>query len=407
MGVFDLLRHRRPEDRFARRVTRRLRSLGWSQSIRYVRDDFSLVVGGNAGQFFLGNTFRDWKTYPSHERARQLDQAIALMFEADEGGFEDVADRLMPVVRNLRDLQSLAIESESDPSLEIWQPHQVLVGPLGIILAIDRPHSMALVQASKLEEWGCTFESALDRATVNLVSKSPVRFKRMRESFYVSDYGDLFDSSRLLMPELFRALQLNGEPIAVAISRSCVVVAGSEETLALHAMADFVVRQLPQESRPTSFLPMVLRDGEWRAIDPYSRQLDAIRDLAIREAVWDYGFQTATLEGFFKRQQEDVFVAPLEFIMLRGDAHTWTSWTENVAALLPRSEALGVTGTDGRKLFRLWRDVEAVCGAFVEDPRFHPVRYAAPPWPSPEAWNRLSAGFEAPAWLLADSELAQ
>ena len=407
MGVFDFLRHRRPEDQFARRVMRRLRQRGWSQPIRYDLDEFTLVTEGDAGRFFLGNIFRDWATYPRRERATQLDRAIAFMFEADDDeAFEDVAHRLVPVVRNLRDLQSLALESESDPSPEIWQPHRVLVDPLGVILAIDRPHSMALVQSSKLERWGCSFDTALDRAMANLISKSPVRFERMREGFYVSDYGDVCDSSRLLMPELFRALQVKGEPIAVAISRSCVAVAGSEESTALRAMAAFVARQLPQETRPTSFLPLLLRDGEWCAIDPYSREFDAIRDLAIRGAAWDYHPQTQVLEAFFERQGVDVFVAPLELMTFGGDAHTWTSWTECVPALLPRSEALGLTSADGRKLFRLWRDIEAVCGAFVQDTRFFPVRYKSPQWPSPEAWSRLEAEFEPPEWILAESEPA-
>jgi hypothetical protein len=406
VGVFDFLRYRRPEDQFARRVTRRLRALGYSRPIRYDSGDFSLVVQGDGGRFFLGNVFRDWETCPSHQKARQLDQSIAFMLDADEGGtFEEVADRLLPVVRNLRDLQSLALESGSDPSPELWQPHRVLADPLGVILAIDRPHSMALVQASKLEAWGCSFETALDRAMANLVSKSPVRFKQMKEGFYVSDDGDICDSSRLLMPELFRALHVKGEPIAVAISRSCVVVAGSEENTALRAMAAFVVRQLPEETRPTSFLPLVLRDDGWRAIDP--RELDAIRDLAIKGALWDCGSQMPVLQAFFERQGKDIFVAPLEFVVLRGDAHTWTSWTENVPTLLPGSEALGLTGADGRKLFRLWRDVESVCGAFAEDAAFHPVRRQPPPWPSSEAWNRLETEFEPPEWGLADSELAQ
>jgi len=387
---------------------RRLRERGWSGPIRYDPDAFTLEVEGNAGQFFLGNIFRDWETYPPRERAAQLDRAIAFMFETDQDKtFEEVADRLLPVVRNLRDLQSLALESEPDPSREIWQPHDVLVDPLGVVLAIDRPHSLSFVQASKLEEWGCTFEDALDRAMSNLVAKSPVRFNQTPGGFYISNYGDAHDSSRLLMPELFRALQVNGDPIAVAISRSILVVAGSEEPEALHAMAEFVIREFPEQTRPTSFLPMVLIGDDWCAIDPYSRSLDAIRDLGVRQALWDYDLQARMLTAHLERKGEDIFVAPLEFVMLRGDAHTWTSWTEGVPALLPHSEALGLTSRDGRRLFRLRRDIEAVCEPFAADTTLYPVRYSPPPWPSPELWSRLESEFTAPEWTMADSELAQ
>src|SRR5690242_16425514 len=120
---------------------RRLRQQGWSKPLQYDRDDFSLIV--DDGRFFLGNVFKDWSTYPARERAKQLDRAIAFIFEGNENEtFAEVEGRLLPVVRNFRDLQAVALEGDA-PSLELWQPHQLLADPLGIVLAIDRPTSMA------------------------------------------------------------------------------------------------------------------------------------------------------------------------------------------------------------------------------------------------------------------------
>jgi uncharacterized protein YtpQ (UPF0354 family) len=399
VGLLDFLRGRRPEDAFAARVMKRLRERSWPHTLQYERESFSIVTGGEKGTLYLGTLFQDWKAYPKRAQAEQLDHIIGMVFEfGGDETFEGVADKLMPVVRNLAHLQALSLGSDVDPSPEVGQTYKVLVDPLGILLAIDRPHSIALVHKSKLDSWGCTFEVALERAINNLVARSPVRFERTEYGFYISDYGDGYDSSRLLMPELFVALQLPGDPIAVAISRTCIAVAGSEDLNALAAMSAFVVETFNNETRPTSWMPMALRDGEWVRFVPEVPERGAVRDLSIRQDIWDYDPQTRILEGYVHRKEENVFVAPLEFVTKQGDAYTWTSWTEDVPAWLPRAEGIGLTNASGLQLFRLRRDVEAVCGSFVADARFHPPRFTPPLWPDADSWKRLEVEFVEPEW---------
>jgi hypothetical protein len=399
MALLDFLRRRRPEDDFAERVIRRLRDLGWPHEVRYVPGKFAIETDDKGGVLNLRNLFNDWRTYPRHERAAQIDRAIAPVFESGlYETYEDAAPKLIPLVRSLTDLQGIALESDP-PSLELWQPVRPIAGPLAALVAIDLPNSVSFLPHDKLEEWGKSFDEVFERSMENLVAESPVRFERMPEGFYLSDYRDTFDSSRLLMPELFVALQLPGDPVAVAIARDKLVVAGSQDISALNAMAAFVVEAFNQASRPMSWLPLILRDRAWEPFEPEpTSELGALRDLAVRQRVWDYGLQAPRLESYLHAEEQDVFVAPQELGYVKGDATVWTTWTQDVAALLPRAHLVGLTDRDGRTLMRSWQDVEAVCGVFSEDTRFHPPRFVPPVWPSAEGWRRLSEEFRAPEW---------
>jgi hypothetical protein len=180
------------------------------------------------------------------------------------------------------------------------------------------------------------------------------------------------------------------------------VVAGSEQADALRAMAAFVVETLKAETRPTGYLPIVLRDGRWERFEPAAPDLAPIRELAVRQAVMDYDMQTPLLEAFFADRGEDVFVAPLEVgTQDNGEPQTWTTWAQGVPARLPRADWVGLAAKDERAMFRRWRDIEAVCGRFVEAPGFHPARFSPPAWPDGSGWRRLAREFDHPEWFYA------
>lgn len=398
MGLFDLFKPRSVQDRFAEKVMRRLRARGWSQPLRYDAAEFTVETG--SGALYLGNIFVDWGTYPKSEQAAQLDRALNLVFASKlETAFEDAADRLMPVVRNLMHLQATALSCEGNPSTELWQPYRTLVAPLGVLLAIDQPTSVAMVSHELLQKWGMSFDAALERAMDNLVPLSPVKFERTESGFHLSAYEDAYDSSRVLMPELFPAIQLRGDPVAIVISRTCVAVAGSLETEALMAMAHFVLDAVADETRPTSCLPIVLRCGVWEPFEPQAKELAPLRDLALRQAFLDYDGQAPMLEAYLAHKGNDVYVAPLDVVQAEDGAHSWTTWIEDIPVLLPRADALALKTGDDRRLIRRWADIEAVCGPFEADTSLHPARFTPPAWPSDEAWLRLESEFPEPTWL--------
>lgn len=395
----SLLKRPNPKDDFAHQAMRRLKERGWPHEVRYERAEFALVFDESGARLNLARLFQEWRSYPKHERSAQLDRVIAPVLESRMAEtYEEAAPRLLPVIRSLTELQAGLLEGDP-PELELWQDYRLFVPPLGVILAVDLPNTTALLPKKHMAEWGRSAEELMALAIDNLIARSPVRFELQDGGFHLSNYPDGYDASRLLLPELFLALQVLGEPIAVAVQRNKVVVAGSEDPGALEAMADFVVKDFAATTRPMSYQPLILRDRNWSAFDPEpSPKLAPLYELVRRQRLWDCDIQTPRLERYFEDRGEDVFVAPLEDAFLDGLPFTWSSWTEHVPALLPRADGFGMTTADDRTLFRTWDAIEAVCGPFTPDDRFHPARYRAPPWPSPEAWRRLETEFATPDW---------
>lgn len=395
----SLLKRPNPKDDFAYRTIRRLKERGWPHDVRYERAEFALTVDERGARLNLARLFQEWRSCPKAQRSAQLERVIAPVLESRMGDrFEDAAPQLLPVIRSLTELQAGLMECDP-PELDVWQDYRPFVPPLAAILAVDLPSSTALISNDKAAAWGRSSDDLWALALENLIGRSPVRFVRLDGGFHLSDYPDGYDASRLLLPELFLALQLPGEPVAVAVQRNKVAVAGSEDEEALAAMAAYVVKDFATNTRPLSYQPLILRDREWSAFDPRaSQRFAAMRELVRRQRLWDCDIQTPRLERYLEDRGEDVFVAPLEACVLDGEPFTWSSWTENVPALLPRADGYGLTSADDRLIFRTWEDIETVCGAFTPDERFHPARYRAPSWPTPEAWRRLETEFSTPDW---------
>jgi hypothetical protein len=398
MGVFDFLRRDDDRDGFARRVMDSLRRRGWPHPLRYDPARFEVHLGGDEGAIYLGAVFTDWLKFPMGERSAQLDRAFAFVFEkGGERSWDAVRDRLLPLVRPRVFFENAGLSAEHDWRAPATMPMTVVAGPLCVLAAIDRDNSMGMVNQAQLDEWGKPFKEVLAVALENLRARSPCRFVRQAEGFHLSEFGDWYDASRLLLPDLLRLLDLRGDPVAIALVREGLVVAGSADGQALEAMAAFAEATFDEATRPISCAPLVFRDGCWRPFEPMRPALGKIESLWNKQRVRDYAQQGEMLEAHFKELGVDRFVAPLEPIWTDDGLRTWTSWAEGAGAVLPRADAVVLVDARDRALPRLWEDVEAIHGPFRPEGMTYPQRYSAP-WPDAEALERLAA-VEAPAWL--------
>jgi uncharacterized protein YtpQ (UPF0354 family) len=398
LDLFDLFRPAKPADRFAQQIMQRLREHGWRHPLSYDPQRLEIDLGDHSGPLNLGSLVAECVGLSRRERNRFLEHTVGMVFEMEGGAadtFAGAAERLFPVVRNLAHLQG-AVLDEDQPSLDFGLPYEPLVGPLAALVALDGAHSIRLIGRETVRRWEQPFEALMSRAMANLADRSAASFIQAQEGFHISTFDDGYDSSRLLLPELFRTLPLRGVPVAVAPLRNMIAVAGSDDTAALNAMAAFVVDIFADAVRPIAYAPLILQGERWTRFEPQSPELGAVRDLNVRQALWDYGLQTPRLAHFFERQGRDVFVAPLDVAGPREWGHTWTSWTEGVPAILPKADVLGLTDRAGRRLIRTWDDVEAICGVFTADDTFHPPRFTPPVWPSAESWKKLEADFHTP-----------
>lgn len=398
MRVFDFLRREDDRDGFAKRVMGSLRRRGWPHPLRYDPARFEVHLGGEGGSIYLGNIFTDWLKFPKGERSAQLDKAFAFVFDPDaDKSWDAVRDRLLPVVRPRVFFENAELSAEHDWQAPTTMPMRIVAGPLCALAAIDRDNSMGLVNKSQLDDWGKTFDEVLAVASENLRARSPCQFARQAEGFYLSEFGDWYDASRLLLPDLLRLLDLRGDAVAIAVVRESLVVAGSEDAQALEAMAAFAEAAFDEATRPISCAPLVFRNGSWQPFEPLEPASRKIGSLWNRQRVRDYAQQGEVLEAHFEELGVDRFVAPLEPIWTEHGLRTWTSWAEGAGAVLPRADAVVLMDARDRALPRLWEDVEAILGPFRPEGMTYPQRYSAP-WPDAGALERLAA-VAAPAWL--------
>jgi hypothetical protein len=244
------------------------------------------------------------------------------------------------------------------------------------------------------------FEQLLDRAVLNLRAISPASFKREPSGFHISTFNDHYDCSRLLVPELFDLLSLNGDPVAIAVARNALVVAGSRDTGALLAMASFVEDALKEATRPISFLPLVLKNGHWTFFDPVEAELAPIRELRAKQFLWDYDSQCDALDEHFQRIGRDVYVAQIDARRYDEGIFGITTWGQNVETLLPRADAVALFRGQGEPIVvRSWEHFWTVFGEVLVNEGFYPERYLTPKTIDLKKLSRLEREFPNPPWF--------
>jgi len=291
-----------------------------------------------------------------------------------------------------------------DPALGMDRDHyegalKPFCDGLAIVIAVDHPTAINLVNQDTIATWGRSLDELLAVATGNLAKRSTTKFERVDGRLYVSAFEDQYDASRLLIPGLFEELPLRGDPIAIAMSRSGIIVAGSEDIDALQSMASFVESRQEEETRPISNLPLVLRGGEWRQFDCSGPPFAALDRLRAMQWLQDYADQKMLLDPYFERIGRDVYVGKLNGIRVEDRIRTYATWTGEAISLLPEADVVVLTKDNmSRKMVRCWSDVVEQCGPLKLEPGLYPRRFLVETGPDEGAWVRLSR-CEHPAWF--------
>ncbi len=263
---------------------------------------------------------------------------------------------------------------------------------LVVVIGIDRPHSLTMVSASTLADWGRTFDECLELAVDNLGKAEPIRFEAHDLGFHFAVCDDRNPAARLLTPEVFAALPLRGEPVVVAAARMAVVVAGSEDAGALAGIATFVPGYLRDETRPLSYAPMVFRDGQWRDFEA-SPLHPAIADLHTLQRLFDYDDQRPLKQNWLDEEERPEDVAGLTVLTIDGALRSILLW-ETPQSVLPRADFVVRRLPHRGCVVRAWADVDRAFGGLKpEPPPYAPYYTAADPL-DPEALLRLEAAPE-------------
>ena len=342
MKLIDQLLRRATPQRLVSDATRWLQRHGLTQ---IEADETRMEVRGQRpdGTRISTNLTRlwgDWRVAPRRERDGRLERFLSeLMSPALTAaqGYAAVRPHLLPVVRTLEDVEAarLSVARLADGA-DFAMAYRSWVGDLVIALVVDTPESMLPVQQSQLDGWGVGWDDALKDAMDNLRGlPAQVRWVALAPGLWRAEYGDSYDSSRLLLPELIQRAPA-GQPVAMVPFRDALLVTSAADQQGLDAMLAWAVGGLDGTGRWLSQQPLALQGHGWaaHALSGRAAALQAL--LSMRHRMAAYASQRDALVAL---HGESVFVAAFTAAQAQdGTLINYAVWPEDSDALLPQCD---------------------------------------------------------------------
>lgn len=394
MNILDFFRSK-PQDKFAKRYKARLISLGEQRSVEYDANEFLLRIGGRGdGEViaYLHNCYKDQKSAPEHEREAIIDRYIAGFMESTPEEPLAIRAALRPVVKSLSDIYLYSLRSEVDQGRSFELLYRNIVGDLVLVLALDTPNGIHLLERSKLEAWGIDYEDAEMVAIENLRAVTTPSFAQIGTGVWLSQWGDAYDAARLMLPEVFVNLPLNGRPVVLVPDRDRLLVTGSEDTQGLKEMVSAANSIREEAHRPISGTALILVDGVWQEFTPEGDLGIEFTNLSKLFRAQDYAEQKQLLERKFHTEKRDVFVSTYMLNKNVGDSayNSICTLTKGAASLLPKTDDIAfVSLEEGLKLRAKWDAVQLAVPHLFRRHEMYPERWFVDAFPTPEELQRM------------------
>ena len=386
-------------DKLARDITRALHALGAQElRVNLALREMTFRLHGGEMKLFLGNVLHDLRRSRRAARPAVLKRFLDGMLAPDDtlpARYEDVRPRLMPVVRRRDDMGIVALAAlgaTDDPARRFQPATKPLAGDLVVALVRDQPTSMAYVNERELPNWQVSFDQALDDALDNLRGlPEHGGWQQIGPGVWSGEWGDSYDSSRILLPDLIHRVGVRDPVVAVPFRNALMLTsAGNEAGIAL--MARVIEEHLDDTQRWLSFQLLRLDNTQWLAHTPLVA-VDAWHLLNLRNAAAVNESQKDLLDALHARRGLELFVASYQ-MMARDDlgALSFSVWAEQVDTLLPRTEFIVFHKRDreatGPLLVR-WAEASAVVGALMEATEHAPERFRVRRFPDAAQFARL------------------
>lgn len=397
MGLFDLFKKTPNEDQFSEIAIAALKATDTFNSIKYDHENFLLQLDQDAHHiWYLSNAFNEYCNAKKSERKAILERYIQSIIDIKSSAIPDdyieAKDRLYPGVRESAEIEFLRLRAKFDGEDFKETATKPLADLLIKVIIYDSEKSMSLLSVNMLTEWGVSYDEAFDQALDNLRRISSKPFQQLQPGLYASPWEDEYDASRLLLPELFYRLNLNGKPVASIPNRSTLLVTGSEDETGLANLAELTLKVIEDTPKTLSGFVLILEDQQWA---PYPIQ-DRPIDLPIVNLIkrWDshiYSEQKSNLEHFFQKHGIDIFVASA-LLMKKEESGKMTSlcvWSEDVDTLLPKTDLIAIRKENDQQAMVPWDKVETLVGDLMEATDHSPVRYRVKTFPTDEQFSQL------------------
>jgi len=300
---------------------------------------------------------------------------------------EEDQKRLFPRIRSRDDIEDgrLGLAFEEPGTVSDWcRPGLALGDHLVAELVLqqkweapDNELDGAIVSVGheELKSWEVTFEDAFSDSLNNLSKKTTGKCEELKPGLYSCNLGDYHDNARILLPDLFSDIKLDGDPVVVVPNRDVFLVTGSENVEGLR-MLDHLAWCQYEENYYISPVSLIRRNNAWQTYAPTDRP-----DLAMIAGTKKMWYSQIYLE---KREALAVafpgFVIPFyctasaegddevtSFSVIHADRPTLAANSDVVIFVEDRAKLLGVLGFEQAK--------EVLGDTLQQYPGIWPTRY--------------------------------
>jgi hypothetical protein len=226
----------------------------------------------------------------------------------------------------------------------------------------------------------------------NLRDVSVSNFEQVIPGVYVGNWGDTYESSRILFPDLVYQLGVGSAPVMMIPTRNRFVVASANSKANLLAMLECARIAYTEEGRAVSALMYHFEGGRAVAWEPQDAEvLEKQRALALQYLADDYAEQKNQLDALHEKTGVDIFVGSCQVVSSgeTGKPLSIAVWTENVDTLLPRVQFVALLSEEdlankNKPQFVRWDDLLAASNEPQRCEEAFPERYRVRQFPAKE-----------------------
>lgn len=394
MDFLDRLLGRPTLDSLIRQVSHQLRSQGLE--VAEVLPNQKEIVARRQGdpiRIYLGNLFHDYA------RARRADRAgtIAGFLSGVVGddaksptNYAQAKPLLLPVVRSSGAIGVAMTAGLRAPDGAAMPAivHRHLVADLEVSLVVDRPRSMAYVNAENLKAWSVSFDQAFEDALQNLRGlREHGGWAEIHPGLWQGMWGDTYESSRLLLPDLIHRLGVS-DPVAMVPFRDVLLVTSGGNAQGLKQLVEMAAGSADRNTRWVSFELLKLNGTLWESFAPPDHSA-TVRDLSKRNLADAYASQKQILDAHFQERGVDIFVASHSLAHKVGEGlSSYAVWSEGVDTLMPEADMVAFYRPDHKgsgQLILPWAVAQEHFGPFFEPTDYTPTRYRLRGFPQAQA----------------------
>jgi hypothetical protein len=394
---------------FARLVLDELRA-AHPEATSTLDDDATEILveteGGAVRTVVLENAWREHQAAAPSDRKALLERFVRSMNVVDsQETLDEVRVLLVPRIRPRRyfthdipaQTRAMAERAQSVVSPSGEQAHHTMLADhLGVAIAIDRPERVEYAMQPD-SRFGAPASELHDIALTNLRRMTKAGLREVERGLLVGSWDDEYAVERMLLPELWDGLAIDGDPVAFLPRADTIFVAGSKDDVAL-AKALALSDELLTRPRPLVGHAFVRRHGEWSL---YEDDTDVGAESASRLTLSladAYALQREELEAAQHEDEDEdpPFVAGASGIAVHDGelAVVYTTWTDGVTTWLPRAHyvALGrLTEARPEPLMVPWRALFEHAAAHLEVvPDVYPPRWqTTADLPTGDVWHAL------------------